>query len=592
MYKSILTLILLIFSSVFLAADEVRTLVITPSGYETQINKVGGSVTVISSEEIANSGYQTVSEILNTVPGIHSVSTGFGGTVSLFSRGHDSDMTKIMLDGVDLNDPSAFGTTAVLSTLMLNNINRIEIVRGPQSLISGADAMGGVINIITNKSIAENSVSASTGSNNTHSATVKIGTKQNEYNINLNISEFQTKGINVRTVGNDDNDGFDQTSMNLSVNRDFNGVGVKFNYKNQAGRVEYDESTSQARPIYADNDYIFLNTGIDYKYSPNTLLSIEYNKSDFDRRDNGQWGNTNYFSKVEMLKGKSKIIHNGNIVLVGIETKSEEYLGTYAPPNKNSVSEQSFIIQNEFNNNNNNTSILAGVRVDNHEAYGNYTTFKASLNQPLDDFPGLIVKASIGTGFRAPTLGELYGQFNANQSLQPEESLGYEFGFINYLSSKLDFGSTYFKSEIEDAITYGSPMYYNASGTSEREGVETYLNIYPFDNFSLKINHTHLTTDEKVYVRRPNNKLSSSLNYKFDDQMDIFGSLIAVEDHYDVGSVKIDSFQVLDAGINYTPDKSTNLKFKINNLTNERYEQISGYPGLPRQIFLEMFKSF
>ena len=590
MYKSILTLILLNFSSVFLAADEVRTLVITPSGYETQINKVGGSVTVISSEEIANSGYQTVSEILNTVPGIHSVSTGFGGTVSLFSRGHDSDMTKIMLDGVDLNDPSAFGTTAVLSTLMLNNINRIEIVRGPQSLISGADAMGGVINIITNKSIAENSVSASTGSNNTHSATVKIGTKQNEYNINLNISEFQTKGINVRTVGNDDNDGFDQTSMNLSVNRDFNGVGVKFNYKNQAGRVEYDESTSQARPIYADNDYIFLNTGIDYKYSPNTLLSIEYNKSDFDRRDNGQWGNTNYFSKVEMLKGKSKIIHNGNIVLVGIETKSEEYLGTYAPPNKNSVSEQSFIIQNEFNNNN--TSILAGVRVDNHEAYGNYTTFKASLNQPLDDFPGLIVKASIGTGFRAPTLGELYGQFNANQSLQPEESLGYEFGFINYLSSKLDFGSTYFKSEIEDAITYGSPMYYNASGTSEREGVETFVNIYPFDNFSLKINHTHLTTDEKVYVRRPNNKLSSSLNYKFDDQMDIFGSLIAVEDHYDVGSVKIDSFQVLDAGINYAPDKSTNLKFKMNNLTNERYEQISGYPGLPRQIFLEMFKSF
>ena len=95
-----------------------------------------------------------------------------------------------------------------------------------------------------------------------------------------------------------------------------------------------------------------------------------------------------------------------------------------------------------------------------------------------------------------------------------------------------------------------------------------------------------------VYVRRPNNKLSSSANYKLDNQIDIFGSLLAVEDHYDVGSVKIDSFQVLDAGINYAPDKSTVLKFKINNLTNESYEQISGYPGLPRQIFLELFKSF
>ena len=93
------------------------------------------------------------------------------------------------------------------------------------------------------------------------------------------------------------------------------------------------------------------------------------------------------------------------------------------------MSEQSFIVQNEFNNQN--ATILAGVRVDNHEAYGNYTTFKASLNQPIEDVPGLIFKASIGTGFRAPTLVN----FMVNLMLivlQPEESLGYEFGFINY----------------------------------------------------------------------------------------------------------------------------------------------------------------
>ena len=129
-------------------ANTTPVLVITPNGYETPLNKSGSSVTVITASEIEASGFTTVSEILNTVPGINAVSAGFGGSVSMFARGHDSDMTKIMLDGIDLNDPSAFGTTPVLATLMLNNIEQIEIVLGPQSLIAGADAMGGVINII------------------------------------------------------------------------------------------------------------------------------------------------------------------------------------------------------------------------------------------------------------------------------------------------------------------------------------------------------------------------------------------------------------------------------------------------------------
>ncbi len=167
MLKRLLLIFLFLIPSHLVMASITPIIVVTPSGYEMPLNRIGSSVTVITASDIEASGYTTVSEILNTVPGINAVTNGFGGTVGLFSRGHDSDMTKIMLDGIDLNDPSALGTTPVLATLMLNNIEQIEIVLGPQSLIAGADAMGGVINIITKKDIFNNKAGSYVGSDGT-----------------------------------------------------------------------------------------------------------------------------------------------------------------------------------------------------------------------------------------------------------------------------------------------------------------------------------------------------------------------------------------------------------------------------------------
>ena len=189
MLKKLLIAFLFLSSIQTALANTTPVLVITPNGYETPLNKSGSSVTVITASEIEASGFTTVSEILNTVPGINAVSAGFGGSVSMFARGHDSDMTKIMLDGIDLNDPSAFGTTPVLATLMLNNIEQIEIVLGPQSLIAGADAMGGVVNIITKKNFNASEVSAYSGSNGTSNASSNLGFVQDGFQVNLNINE-------------------------------------------------------------------------------------------------------------------------------------------------------------------------------------------------------------------------------------------------------------------------------------------------------------------------------------------------------------------------------------------------------------------
>jgi vitamin B12 transporter len=590
MLKRLLITFLFFTSIETVLANTTPVLVITPSGYETPLNKSGSSVYVISASEIEASGFTTVSEILNTVPGINAITAGFGGTAGLFSRGHDSDMTKIMLDGIDLNDPSAFGTTPVLATLMLNNIEQIEIVLGPQSLIAGADAMGGVINIITKKNFNTSEVSAYTGSNGTSNASSNLGFVQDGFQVNLNINEFQTKGINVRTAGNDDLDGFNQSSISFNLSKDFEEFNFDLSFRNEAGRVEFDESVSQTISIYADNDYTFLKAGIDFDLNSEASIRLEFNKSDFDRLSYGRYGTTAYYAQVEALKLNSKYnVNQNNTAFIGVETKSENYNGTYAPSSANSVSEVSYFVQNEFKANSN-TTLLAGLRIDDNQEFGTHGTYRLTANHVSQQMPGLIFKSSLGTGFRAPTLGEMYGS-SGNTNLKPEMSFGYDLGFINYMSNKITFGSTYFMSEIEDAITYGSP-YYNANDISERDGIETFINFYPNDNAEIKISHTHLMTDEEVLVRRPNNTLTVAGNYRIDKQLSIFGNLNAVEEHFDAGSVGINSYEVINLGMDYSVNNSSSLNLKFNNVTDEDYEQIAGYSGLPRQVFLGLNYKF
>ena len=118
------------------------------------------------------------------------------------------------------------------------------------------------------------------------------------------------------------------------------------------------------------------------------------------------------------------------------------------------------------------------------------------------------------------------------------------------------------------------------------------MNIYPTDKTEIKLSHAYLMTDEKVLVRRPNNTLTASINYKFSNKIDFYGSLNAVEKHYDTSSVVIGSYEIINLGMGYDINSSSSLSLKINNLSDESYEQVSGYPGLPRQIFLGLDYQF
>ena len=130
-----------------------KEVVVTASRIETATDKVAHAITVVSQEEIQKNQYRNVIEALRSVPGVDVVQSGpLGGNASAFLRGANSEHTLVLLDGIEMNNPATTNRAFNLANLTLDNVERIEVLRGPQSTLYGSDALGGVINIITKKS--------------------------------------------------------------------------------------------------------------------------------------------------------------------------------------------------------------------------------------------------------------------------------------------------------------------------------------------------------------------------------------------------------------------------------------------------------
>src|SRR5438270_8673832 len=128
---------------------ETAGIVVSATRIETPINEIGSSVTLISAEEIERKQERTLPDVLRTVPGLNVVQTGGpGGKTSLFTRGTNSNHTKVLIDGIDANDPSQDGVFD-FGQVVTSDIAQVEVLRGPQSSLYGSDALGGAVNIVT-----------------------------------------------------------------------------------------------------------------------------------------------------------------------------------------------------------------------------------------------------------------------------------------------------------------------------------------------------------------------------------------------------------------------------------------------------------
>ncbi len=625
-------------TAVTAAGDEpvkMEDMVVTATRTETNLDKVGGSsVTLITSEEIQAKGYLTVEEVLKGSPGIDVKANGGPGTLTAVSiRGADSKNTLVLIDGIIMNDASSISRQADLANLTTDNIERIEIVRGPQSVLYGSNATAGVINIITRKGKGEPHLYAGTegGSYNTWKAyggaSGEIG---KTFNFSLAASQTETGGFSIANAdndsipqgtGTDEDDGWRNTTFSGRLGLDIEdrfALGVTLRHMDStvdaddfdfAGHA-VDNSSGPGMPedSYQDSDQTFFRTDATAKFLDGFLsTSVYYNKAIQEREfyDNDKNLESAYDSETDEVGAQADLNFEHNVLSVGAVLLSEGFESDIE--REKTADTDSFWIQNQFFWQDW-FELVAGLRRDDHEEFGSEATYRIAPKFTLPA-TGSVLKGAYATGFRTPSLYELYADAvpawffaGGNEDLQPETSKGWEVGVEQpFWQGRLKLGTTYFDMRFEDRIRYVTDpvtwegSYDNLDGTSKSRGLESFIAWQALDRLDLRLDHTYthsVDSDGERLTHHPLNKVRFNVGYRPMDPLKLNLDIQWVDERdedpsfnfdKDGNSVKtLDAYTLVNLSARYQVNKYLELYGRVENLFDEFYEEVWSYatPGL------------
>lgn len=592
--------------------------VVTATRLETPTRQIGSSITVVTGEEIEQKQKVSVLEVLRSVPALDVVQSGGpGNQTSVFIRGAKSEHTLVLLDGVEMNDPSSTSRGFNFANLTTENIERIEIIRGPQSTLYGSDAIGGVINIITKKGKGKPSgfVSAEGGSFNTFIEKAGVSGAGKRINYSLGVSRWDTDGISAagEEYGNEEEDGYANTSVSARLGiipTEIFDLDSVVRFINSETDLDNSGGIGGDDPNYTQEwEQLFFRTQgrlylLDGLWEQKLGFSLTHHDSELRNDTDADHPHDLMLGSYEgqMVKfdwQHNLYLHETNTLTLGAETEeekmesdyySESLFGLYTSTfEEKSVRTNGFYLQDQLTFRDSWFTTL-GARVDDHEEYGTETTYRIT-SAYLTRTTGTRFKGSYGTGFKAPTLFQLYSPQYGNQDLDPEESTGWDIGVEQSLfDNTLTLGATYFSNQFEDLIDidYSTFRYFNIE-EAESDGVEVFAQLRPNQDLSVRINYTYTdtedrTTDEEL-LRRPQDKLGLDVNYRFLERGNVNVGLVYVGHRDDIDPVsysrtEMDAYTLVNLAALYQVSENITIFGRIENLFDEDYEEVLGY-GTP-----------
>jgi vitamin B12 transporter len=587
--------------------------VVSPTAIVTPANQVASSFTAITAQDIATQQLRTVPDVLSTVPGLNMVQTGGpGGQTSVFMRGTNSNHTKVLLDGIDVSDPSNVNGAFDFAHLLTADIAQLEVLRGPQSGLYGSDAIGGVVSIITQKGEgpARWTASSEAGSFGTFNQSVGVSGSQDNYNYALSVAHVHASDVPVtplqllppgqQAIGNNyDNMTYStKTGINLSDSLALNSV------------LRYTEAT-----------LLFTGDNNNFPSSPNAEQS-NHTVHQFFGREEAVWSLfdgrvknyfgvnfTNYWNS-DMAPGDQGAtittgdrikydwhsvteVVSGTNLIVGAERETFELqTPTLAAQNGNQAG---FVeLQTEYAKR---FFLTANIREDNNDQFGDHMTYRIAPAVILP-FTETKIKASYGTGFKAPTLSQLYQNFPdfgffANPNLKPEQSRGVDVGFEQPLfNDRIRFGSTYFRNSITDLIDFNSTFTSNINiGNAITEGTESFITASIIDRVKVRADYTvtrAVNTDTGLQLeRRPKEKFSVTTIWNPIDPLTFSATVLRVSDFIDVSrdgtqtGIIAPGYTIVNLTTNYAINDQLKVFGRIDNLFNVHYQNPTGFlaPG-------------
>ena len=590
--RTILLLGMLLLATATAQAQETLTMepvVVTASRIATPLSQTNSAITVITAEEIEASGQSMVTDVLRRVPGLDvSRSGGAGGNVSIFIRGTDSKHTLILVDGIELNDPVDPSGAANIAHLTTDQIERIEIVRGPQSVIYGSDAIGGVINVVTKKGSDKPSghLLVDGGSYNTWKklASFRVG-DQTGY-LAFGVSHIESDGFSSahKKYGNKEKDGYRNKTFSLNTGGRYTEL-FELNIN-----LRYTDSTFDYDDFKADADHTGTNetltAGIATTFhllDERWQLKVALSHTGINRENRDEnFGTSDFEGKKNKLELQNRFQTNAhNTMVFGAEIEQEQAQNSFGQDD--SATHRAIYLENRLSINNFDANF--GIRLDDHQEFGSHTTWRIAPAYRFSETDTRI-RAAIGTGFKAPSLFQLYGEvFNTkigNKDLKPEKSLGYDIGIEQTLfKGIMILDITWFRNELKDSITQIWPDPYFNAGDISTQGIETTVNIYPADIFNLQLSYTYTDTKNKDdgsrLLKRPLHKGHAQVNLYPVDKLEINSSLIYVGKRDDFGNVEIKAYTLVNLAASYQVTDNLKLFGRIDNLFDKDYEEVAGF---------------
>jgi vitamin B12 transporter len=569
------------------------TIIVSATKSEQNIKDVTSNVVVITKEELEAKHITTVSEALQMAQGvIVTQSGGLGQQTSIFLRGFDSDSTLVLVDGVKVNNPTTIGGQAELAHLILSDIERIEIIKGAQSGIYGANAAAGVINIITKKPTKNTQISTKIeyGSYNTKLAQLSFAKNFGKLSMYLGGTYLDSNGFSAQANKNDDldkleDDGYNNKTFNAKITYDFTDSDkLELKYTKIDADVDYDLFSPNDSGYNLTQDDSIFYAAYTHKYSNDSYSKIYYSQSKFLKKDPKGW--------IKRFDGKNKeygidnkITFQNYNLLFGISKQESKDI-----ENKNSLKSTGIYITGNLKIDN--TTISATLRRDFYDEFKDKTTGKIGIKHSFEN--GLIVSSNYGTAYRVPSLFE----YSLNSSLKPETIKSFDIGF-----EYKNFTFTYFYNKIDDEILYSNATwsYYNSDKKSKIKGFELGYKGAIGNDLLYSLNYTRfIAKDEDGYqlAKRPSYLINFDLDYYGLDKthINLNAQYIGKRVEYTFGthniSAKTGNVLVLNASADYKISDNVTAYVKLNNITNKKYQNVAGYATSERAVYVGINAKF
>ncbi len=594
---------------------------------------VGSSVSTVDRQIIENRQSIFVTDILRDLPSLAvSRSGNFGAQTAIRIRGAEANHVLVRIDGIEVNDPAADDAFS-FAHLTANDIERIEVVRGPQSALWGSDALAGVIDITTRRSATGLSSDAfiEAGAFNTFNGGMHVGTRGANSGVDLTASYLDSDGTNISRSGSED-DGYKNLTANLrgdlTVTRNFQLDG---SLRHVAGTKQFDAiDFSTGLPADADRESDTTQTTIgggaklalfdsfwvqSLRLTGMTTNNKNYSDGTQSTKTAADKYGAYYQSTLNIDAGPTEGSAQKITLASDFEREEFEQRGLasfFGDPNQNQAMNNTGLVGEYQATGFGGLSFSLGLRYDFNDTFDDVATYRSTAAYQFDDLNSRL-HSSFGTGQKSPTFNERFGffpdQFQGNADLNPETSKGFDLGYEQrLLDERVVADITYFRARLEDEINgfffdpslgaFGMFTAVNREGTSKSKGVELEVSARIVDGLSATTSYTYTdasqpdtTGQQEREIRRPRHMAALNVNYAFMGRAQLNANISYTGEQTDVffppfpapsETVSLDAYALVDLTGSFAISDNITVYGRVENLFDKNYEDVYGFatPGI------------